>query len=137
MHDYHLAEDAVQDTFIKAYRCADKFRGEADEKTWLTAIAVNVCKSLLRSKKYKKSLFTKELDENISYFDKYFDDTVIKAVCSLKPKYKEVILLFYYQEIKVADISDMLSISESAVTVRLTRARRQLKEILKGWYFDE
>ena len=77
------------------------------------------------------------MDKNTPYYDKVFDDTVINAVCSLKPKYKEVILLFYYQEMKAKDIANILNISESAVTVRLTRAREQLKKSLKGWYFDE
>lgn len=137
LHDYHSAEDAVQETFIKAYRNIDKFRGEADIKTWLTSIAVNECKSQLRKKKYKNLFAITEMDKNTPYYDKVFDDTVINAVCSLKPKYKEVILLFYYQEMKAKDIANILNITESAVTVRLTRAREQLKKSLKGWYFDE
>ena len=137
LRDFQLAEDAVQETFIKAYKNMGKFRGEADIKTWLTAIAVNECKSQLRKSRYKKLFLHTELDENIKYYDKVFDDTVIKAVCNLKPKYKEVVLLFYYQEMKAKDIAAVLNISESAVTVRLTRARTELKKSLKGWYLDE
>lgn len=137
LHDFHLAEDAVQETFIKAFRNKNKFRGESDIKTWLTAIAINECKSLLRKKKGKILSFSNELDDSVKYYDKVFDDTVINAVCSLKPKYKEVVLLFYYQEMKAKDIAVALGISESAVNVRLTRAREQLKRALKGWYFDE
>lgn len=137
LHDFHLAEDAVQETFIKVYKNMGKFRGESDIKTWLTSIAVNECKSLLRKSKYKNWFFNMELDETIKYYDKVFDDTVIRAICDLKPKYKEVILLFYYQELKAKEIALVLGISESAVTVRLTRARTELRKSLKGWYFDE
>ena len=49
LKDAHLAEDAVQETLIKAWRNADKFRGEGSELTWITRIAINVCKSYLRS----------------------------------------------------------------------------------------
>lgn len=65
------------------------------------------------------------------------DDTVILAIRQLKPKYREVVLLFYYQELKVKEIAGILGISESAVTVRLTRAREQLKGKLERWYLDE
>ncbi|MEA4986879.1 MAG: sigma-70 region 4 domain-containing protein, partial [Anaerovorax sp.] len=71
------------------------------------------------------------------YEDKIKDDTVLNEISKLKPKYREVILLFYYQELKVKEIVAALNITESAVTVRLSRAREQLKKSLKGWYFDE
>jgi RNA polymerase sigma-70 factor (ECF subfamily) len=47
-HDLQLAEDAVQDTYIKVYQNRDKFKGACSEKTWITGIAINVCKSHLR-----------------------------------------------------------------------------------------
>ena len=47
--DMALSEDAVQETFLKAYRALDSFRGEAAEKTWLMRIAINTCKDMRRS----------------------------------------------------------------------------------------
>lgn len=44
LRDIHLAEDAVQETFFKAYQAMEEFRGECGEKTWLTRIAVNTCR---------------------------------------------------------------------------------------------
>ena len=49
LRDREAARDAVQETFLKAYRAMDRFRGECSEKTWLIRIAVNVCRSMRRS----------------------------------------------------------------------------------------
>ena len=51
LHDRQLAEDAVQETFLRAYRGYGRFRGDSNEKTWLTRIAVNLCKSALRKER--------------------------------------------------------------------------------------
>ena len=48
LRDRQLAEDAVQETFLKAYRAMDTFRGDADAKTWLTRIAVHTCLDMRR-----------------------------------------------------------------------------------------
>ncbi len=137
LHDVQLAEDAMQDTYIKVYQNWDGFKGECSEKTWITSVAINVCKSHLRSSWYKKLLLRNDMNQESYYEDKIKDDTVLKEISKLKPKYKEVILLFYYQEMKSKEIAAALGITESAVTVRLYRAREQLKKTLKGWYFNE
>ena len=49
LHDRTMAEDAVQETFLKAYRSMTAFRGECSEKTWLTRIAINTCRDMKRS----------------------------------------------------------------------------------------
>lgn len=141
LHDLQLAEDAVQEAYIRIFRGYEKFQGKSKEKTWITRIAINVCKSYLRSS-WKQKVFygdieTVQDEKQIAQEMEIKDDTVIRAIYQLKPKYKEVILLFYYQEFKVAEIAQILDISASAVTVRLTRAREQLKDRLEGWYFDE
>ena len=49
LHDEKLAEDAVQETFLKAYRKLNQFEGRANIKTWLSAIAINCCRDMSRS----------------------------------------------------------------------------------------
>ena len=49
LRNLDLAREAVQESFLKAYRCFDTFRGEASEKTWLTSIVINTCKDFRRS----------------------------------------------------------------------------------------
>lgn len=141
LHDWQLAEDAVQETYIRVYRKYSEFEEKSSEKTWITRIAMNVCKSYLRTPWRKKVLYgelNSARDEEKDAVEAAFrDDTVISAIHQLKPAYREIVLLFYYQELKVREIAEILGISESAVTVRLTRARKQLKDKLERWYFDE
>ena len=63
LRDPHLAEDAVQDTMLKAWRGLERFEQRASEKTWLTAIAVNVCRDYRRLYWYRKRLDSEELLE--------------------------------------------------------------------------
>lgn len=135
LKDRHLAEDAVQDTFLKAYCSYGQFRGRCALKTWLTRIAINVCKSYLRSP-WRRLSPVAELREE-AYAEQFRDDTVLRTVTGLSTKYREVILLYYYQEFSCREIAQILHLTESAVTARLSRARAQLKLQLKGWYFDE
>ena len=65
------------------------------------------------------------------------DDTLPRAVMSLPWKYREVVVLHYYRELKAQEIAALLGVPVSTVTVRLSRARGMLKERLKGWYYDE
>lgn len=138
LHDLHLAEDALQDTYIKVYQNWNKFRGDCSEKTWITSIAINVCKSKLRSPWFKRILlYNDPAKECVQHTMLIEDDTVLKEISKLKPKYKEVVLLFYYRDMKTKEIAKALGLSESAVCVRLSRAREQLMNKLKGWYFNE
>lgn len=65
------------------------------------------------------------------------DDTLINEVMNLPRKYREVILLHYYQGISLREIAQIQSINESTLSTRLKRAREKLKSKLEGWYFDE
>ena len=54
LSDYALAEDAVQDAFVKAYRQMSGFRGQSSERTWLMSIAINTCRDYLRSSWHRR-----------------------------------------------------------------------------------
>ena len=138
LKDIHLAEDAVQDTFIKVYKNYAQFNGNSQEKTWIMRIAINVCKNYLR-KSWWKHINYSVLLENIPCNESYDigDDTLLIEIMKLSSKYKEVILLFYYQEMKIREISEVLQVPESTISVRLARARKVLKQNLEGWYYEE
>lgn len=138
LRDVDLAEDAVQETYMKVYEKWGQFRGDCSEKTWITSIAVNVCKSQRRSNWFKNRLHQTEAGSEQGEEDSpIWDDSLLQEIVGLSPKYREVILLFYYQELKIKEIATALHISQSTVSVRLNRARQQLKKSLKGWYYDE
>ena len=130
------AEDAVQDTFLRALQAWPKFRGESTVETWLVRIAINVCKNQLKSPWRTRRAPAEALEELRTEGPEPEDDTLVKAVQALPPKYREVVILYYYQEWRAWEIAQRLHIPVSTVTVRLSRARGMLKEKLKGWYYD-
>ena len=138
LKDNHLAEDAVQETFLKVYRNYGQFDGGSGEKAWINRIAINVCKDMLRSAWKRRVSVVEELadiPDDTPCFENG-DDSLVDAVMAMKPRYKEVILLFYYQDMKISDIAQALDAPESTISVRLKRAREILKKQLGGWYYD-
>ena len=65
-----------------------------------------------------------------------WDDTPLRAVLSLPRKYREVVLLRYYEEFTLEEIADTLGIAPGTVSARLTRAKRKLRPMLEEWYYD-
>ena len=133
--DAALAEDAAQETLLRAWRRYGTFRGEAAERTWITAIALNVCRDLLRSPWHTRRMELSALAEP-SAEDAPWDDTPLWAVLSLPRKYREVVLLRYYEEFTLEEIADTLGIAPGTVSARLTRAKRKLRPMLEEWYYD-
>lgn len=139
LKDIHLAEDAMQDTFVKVYKNYSRFKGESSEKTWIMRIAINVCKNYQRTFWWKRIDLKDAIESAVINSDtnNLEEEDVLKEVMKLPRKYKEVILLFYYQEMKVKEVAEALDIKEATVATRLKRAREKLKFSLKGWYYDE
>lgn len=137
LRDASLAQDAVQDTFLKAFRHFDQFRGDAEALTWLTAIAINVCRDYRRAAWFRHvDRHADDLPEQATPFP-FPDNTVITEVMNLPDKYREVILLRYYQDMKQKDVAAALHLSDRAVRQRLHKANAILRERLKEWYEDE
>ena len=137
--DAALAEDAMQETFFKAWKHYDRFRGEADEKTLLTRIAVNQCKDQLKSSWFRntdRSVSPDSLPEGAVPFEER-DDTVTRAVMSLPPRLKEVTLLRWYQGMNLEEIAKVLRAPRSTVNYRLKKAKTMLKGELEEWYDEE
>ncbi len=134
-----LAEDALQDAFVKAYEKMNDFKGESNEKTWLTRILVNTCKDYLKSSWFRKSRSSLSLEKvkDEGAWESFFDDTVTKAIQNLSIKYRLPILLHYYENHSIKEISTLLKIPEGTVKSRLNRGREELKVTLKGWYDEE
>lgn len=138
LKDADLAQDAVQETFLKAYRHMHDYRGESSEKTWLTSICINTCRDMLRSAwfRHQSRMDFDTLPERPADFT-FPDDTVLSEVMRLSAKYREVVLLRYYEGLKLKEVASALRLSEGKVRSRLKKAEDILRERLKEWYFDE
>lgn len=127
------SEDIVQETFIKLMKNSQKIDSEEHLKYWLIKVTINLCND------YNKSFWKKnitELDENQSEFNTE-EVNLLKEINKLKPKYRDVIYLFYYQGYKIKEISEILKMKENTVSSNLSRARENLKMILgEGGDFD-
>ncbi len=132
--DRGLAEDAFQETFLKAWRSSDRFRGESSPKTWLCAIAVNTCRDQLRSRWFRMWRKSQPIESLLDLAAPQEADNapLVKAVFSLPGMYREVVLLYYDQNLNTQEIANMLHLSVNTVSTRLRRARKQLEKALKG-----
>lgn len=141
LKDYHLAEDAVQETFIKAMKSYDSFEQNSSEKTWLTRIAINTCKNMMRNRWFKiarenVSLHIAELNGNpIEDFHK--KTSVTGAIMKLGANDRKMIVLYYYQELPVKEIASITGKTRAAVSQCINRARIRLKKILMEDGYDE
>ena len=134
LKDYHLAEDAVQETFIKAMRSYGSFEHRSSEKTWLMRIAINCCKNVMRTRWFRTR--QNNLEDHMNRIDDdpadglSEKDSVSAAIMALNADDRQIIVLYYYQELSVREIAAVIGRSENAVMQRLNRARGKMKKIL-------
>ena len=124
-HNPQEAEDVCQTVFLKLVEQGELTPGK--EKASLMQVTANECRSLLRSGWWKR---TAPLDDTVPAPQTQADET-IQAVMALPPKYRVVIYLRYYENYTTTEIAQLLKISQSTVTTRLSRGRERLKILLK------
>ena len=144
LKDWALTEDVTQDVFVTIYLKLDSFQGNSDIKTWIYRIAINKCKDMLKSWKYKKLFLTTQFFSLIETKTPEFylingqqKDKVVQAIFDLPIKYREVIILYYYKELKINEISSLLGLSPSGVKTRLLRAKKTLEKDLGGLWDEK
>lgn len=129
--DEDKAGDAVQDAFLKIYRAWPGFDNPTSEKAWVMRVTVNVCKDALRNAWNRRVTLVEEYPEIAAPQESCSDSENLYAqIMDLPPKYRQVILLYYYQELKIKEIARILGVTQSTVGVRLQRARKQLEQRL-------
>lgn len=132
--DPHVAEEVVQDVFLRFYR-TNQYDGRASLKTYLTKMTINRSYDYLRSWKHRRTVmfetFTKSANsaEHIAVISEERGE-VTAAVLQLPAKYREVLLLYYYEQLTIQEIAALCQLPLSTVKSRLQRARKQLKERL-------
>ncbi len=136
LKDKYLAEDAFQEVFIRVYHKWDTFRNESSEKTWIIKIAINVSKDMLKNNWLKKVSFYDVVDKYTYHESKdnveeeMEKKALFEQVLMLPEKYKDVILLYYYQGFSVVEIASILDSTTGTVSSQLSRARELLKKRL-------
>ena len=134
LHDEELAKDAVQETFIKAYKNLDEFREASSEKTWLNRIAINTCKDLHRSGWFRhvdRSVTPDMLPETRVPAEPE-DLNLTAEIMKLPVRLREAALLCWLQGMTYNDAAEVLGISLQAVGSRLDRARKKLRFAVEG-----
>ncbi len=139
LRDAALAEDAVQETFLKAWRAYDGFRREASEKTWLMRIAVNACRDAQRRgwfTRIDRRVALEDLPEPSTPFSAP-DDTLTRAILSLPDGLRQVVTLRYYQGLTIREAAQVMRLSSRTVHYRLEKAEGILRDALEEWYHAE
>jgi RNA polymerase sigma-70 factor (ECF subfamily) len=128
----HDADDITQDVFLKLFKSEKQFVSEENRKAWLIRVAVNQAKTMLTSVWRTRITNLDNLNEAEVARGNLSDDglELYEYVKDLKPKYRTIIYLYYYERYSVKEIAAILKIRETTVTTQLSRARNQLKEIL-------
>lgn len=127
------AQDVYQEVFFRLAKKMPDFESEEHKKAWLIRVTINCSKTLLNSSFIRHRA---ELDENLSFETPERHD-LYYAVLKLPIKYRTVVHLYYYENYSIKEISKILKTNENTVKTRLSRARKQLEEAVKGGIADE
>ncbi|ALC92630.1 RNA polymerase subunit sigma [Bacillus sp. FJAT-18017] len=140
--DWNLAEDIVQDVFITCYKEYEDIHKIVFFKAWIFRVTINKCKDYLKSSIFKRVV----LNSNLLIFSKSPDLSpemallksneerfLSSCVLALPVKYREVIILYYYEELSIEEISEILKINSNTIKTRLKRARMKLEVLMERW----
>lgn len=127
------ADDIYQEVFLRYVRKAPAFDSGEHEKAWFMRVTINCCKNLWKSPwMQRRSALEREASQEAAVYEAAEEDQLlIETVRQLPEKYRAVIHLFYYEELSVEEIGKITNSKASTVRTRLTRARRQLKSLLR------
>jgi RNA polymerase sigma-70 factor (ECF subfamily) len=142
LKDRYTCEEVVQDTFIIAYEKIYQLDEPEKLKSWLTSITVNRCKMLMRKWNWKTILLNFDFAERIRG-DEHMESPeaqlivnvenklLSESIQELDYKYREVLTLYYFNEMKISEMAVILHTAESTVKTRLKRGRSYLRELIE------
>lgn len=135
LQDAAAAEDAVQETLIKAWRSGNQLRSPDRVDGWLRQVLVNACRDQLRqSRRRRKMIGALEPDQLVPDLDGRLADSdeVIGALRRLSTEHREVIVLRFFADLTAKAIAETLRIPEGTVRSRLHHALRTLRATLEA-----
>lgn len=128
------AQDILQDVFAKYIAASPVFNDDEYERAWFIRVTVNRSRDILRRNKLRNHLpiddYTQTLEDTSNDLS-LLRVEIITALNTLPNKYKTVIVLHHFEDLTVDETARALGLSVSAVKMRLSRGREQLKSILK------
>jgi RNA polymerase sigma factor (sigma-70 family) len=139
--DKHLAQDVVQDTFIKAFRDLDSLKDKSKMGAWLSTIASRTAIDLIRKQKVWNGIPTEDVflekdKDNITnpveieVEAKLMLQEVGEVLSEISIEHREIMLLKYIHELKDKEIAELLNIKEGTVKSRIFRAKKELRNII-------
>jgi len=143
LRDSEMAKDITQETFIIIYQKINNLENEMAFNSWMNRIVINLCIDYKRKKSSKELtgdfdyFFDNQMEENIEFlpdallYDKDKKEILLKNVAELPLAIKEVVLLYYFEEMKIVDISETLQIAVGTVHKRLLNAKKILSKGFK------
>jgi RNA polymerase sigma factor (sigma-70 family) len=140
---YHMtgrsdsSEDMVQNVFYRMLKYRHSFSGEGEFRTWMYHLARNVLADSVKQNRKENHDDVHHLADRIGggnspeaeFERKQENEMLHKAIATLSPEHREILVLSRFQELKYHEISDILNISESAIKVRVHRAMGELRNV--------
>lgn len=121
--------DAISNTVVIVFEKIKTLRNEEFFKTWLTRILINECYKIC--KQNKKIIYLENCNQgNLTYNDTYTDFETRNLIKKLEADLREVVVLYYFEDFSVKEISKIVKIPEGTVKSRLSRARKELAKAL-------
>lgn len=126
-------EDLVQEILIQLWRSMNGFRGQAKPSTWIYRVALNTAMTWQRGERRRRHRMKKMVETKAYWQDKCDAEneqlaTLYEAIHQLQPHERSLVLL-YLEDLKYAQIAEIIGISESNVGVRINRARKKLTDL--------
>ncbi|HEX2993888.1 MAG TPA: RNA polymerase sigma factor [Anaerolineales bacterium] len=139
------ASEITQETFIAALRSLSAYQEKQSFKAWLYTIALNYSRSHLRKRKVLDRLRTtlttvfqieteKQVSPEEAAIQNEKEAQIWRALNQLDERHRTVMVLRYFHELSVAEISEILSVNEGTIHSRLHNAREKLRSAMKNWY---
>jgi RNA polymerase sigma factor (sigma-70 family) len=138
LKDWGMAQDVVQDVFITCLNQYNQAVKIVYLKSWIYRITINRCKDVLKSSFVKRYLFQNDLFKHllnkdslpeVNLFENDEKVQLSQKVLSLPIKYREVIILFYYEDLPITDIASLLAVNQNTLKTRLKRGRELLRKL--------
>ena len=137
-----LAQDATQDIFLKIFLNLAKFGGKSKFSTWIYSITYNYCIDLIRKAKKEKNIFSEDIEKAPDLAEEVPDSALLeievkklKIILDKIPVGDKAVLLMKYQDdMSIKEISDTLDKSESAIKMKIKRAKHKVQKVYKEIY---